>query len=105
MGSGNMPMQDLAASMGTVGPAAATAKVSLAEVTAAIATMTVQGTPAADAATYLRQTILQMENPSAKAQKALKDVGLGARQLATDLGKKGLAATLQEATDAIGKKF
>ncbi|MFI5283542.1 MAG: phage tail tape measure protein [Candidatus Dormibacterales bacterium] len=105
VGAGNMHMQDLAGAMGTVGPAAATAKVSLAEVTAAIATMTVQGTPAADAATYLRQTILQMENPSAKAQKALRDVGLSGRQLAEDLGKKGLAATLAEATEAIGKKF
>ena len=103
--AGKMHMQDLAGSLGTVLPAASTAKVSLAEVTGAIATMTMQGTPAADAATYLRQTILQMENPSAKAQKALKDVGLGARQLATDLGTKGLAATLQEATDAISKKF
>lgn len=103
--NGKMRMQDLAGALGTVLPAASTAKVSLAEVTGAIATMTMQGTPAADAATYLRQTILQMENPSAKAQKALKDVGLGARQLASDLGKKGLAATLQEATEAIGKKF
>ncbi|MHB8611194.1 MAG: phage tail tape measure protein [Candidatus Dormibacteraceae bacterium] len=103
--SGKMHMQDLASSLGTVLPAASTAKVSLAEISGAMATMTMQGTPAADAATYLRQTILQMENPSAKAQKALKDVGLGARQLATDLGTKGLAATLQEATDAIGKKF
>lgn len=103
--SGKMHMEDLASALGTVLPAASTAGVSLKEVSAAIATMTMQGTPAADAATYLRQTILQLENPSAKAQKALKDVGLSSHQLAEDLGKKGLAATLQEATDAISKKF
>jgi TP901 family phage tail tape measure protein len=103
--NGKMHMQDLASALGTVLPAASTAKVSLAEVTGAIATMTMQGTPAADAATYLRQTILQMENPSAKAQKALREVGLSAHQLANDLGKKGLAATLEEATAAISKKF
>jgi TP901 family phage tail tape measure protein len=103
--SGKMHMEDLAGALGTVLPAASTAGVSLKEVTAAIATMTMQGTPAADAATYLRQTILQMENPSARAQKALKDVGLSGQQLAHDLGSKGLAATLAEATDAIGKKF
>ena len=103
--SGKMHMQDLAGALGTVLPAASTAGVSLKEVTAAIATMTMQGTPASDAATYLRQSILQLENPSAKAKKALADVGLSSNQLAEDLGKKGLAATLQEATDAISKKF
>jgi hypothetical protein len=64
-----------------------------------------QGTPAADAATYLRQTILQLENPSAKAQKALKDIGLSSHSLANEIGKGGLVGTLEMATDALSKKF
>lgn len=103
--SGKMHMDDLAGSLGTVLPAASAAHVSLAEVTGAIATMTMQGTPAADAATYLRQTILQLQNPSKAARSAMADVGLSATQLSRDLGTKGLAATLAEATEAIGKKF
>ena len=105
--SGKMHMQDLASSLGTVLPAASTAHVSLQQVTAAIATMTAQGTPAADAATYLRQTILQLENPSAKATKALHDIGLSASDLHHMLGDPsiGLAGTLDAMTTRLGKKF
>ena len=103
--SGKMHMQDLTGSLGAVLPAASAAGVSLAQVTGAIATMTMQGTPAADAATYLRQTILMLENPSAKAQKAMQDVGLTAGQVSAALREKGLSGALELATDAISKKF
>ena len=103
--SGKMHMQDLAGALGTVLPAAATAHVSLAEVTAAMATMTMQGTPAANAATYLRQTILMLENPSAKAQKALKEIGFSAKDVGAMLSTQGLSGTLSVLTEHLAKKF
>lgn len=105
--SGKMHMQDLAGSLGAVLPAASTAGVSLEDVSAAIATMTAQGTPAADAATYLRQTILQLENPSAKATSALADIGMKAQDVHAMLAdpNTGLNGGLAVITDALGKKF
>lgn len=105
--SGKMHMQDLASSLGAVLPAASAAHVGLQDVTAAIATMTSQGTPAADAATYLRQTMLQLENPSAKAQKALLAIGMTSNQVHDMLANPdvGLNGGLQVITDALSKKF
>lgn len=105
--SGKMHMQDLASSLGAVLPAASTAGVGLQDVSAAIATMTAQGTPAADAATYLRQTILQLENPSAKAKNALMDIGMSAKDVHKMLADPdtGLNGGLQVITEALGKKF
>jgi TP901 family phage tail tape measure protein len=103
--SGKMTLDDITGALGTVGPVAATAHISLQEVTAAIATMTSSGTPAAQAATYLKQTIAQLENPTTKAVNTMGDLGLSAIQVSQTLGTKGLAATMQLLTDAIEKKM
>lgn len=103
--SGKMHMEDLAASLGAVLPAASAAGISLQDVTAAVATMTAQGTPAADATTYLRQTILMLENPSSVAAQAMKNVGLTADQVSDSLREKGLSGTLAMITDHLAKKF
>lgn len=102
--SGKMKLDDLAGALGTVGPIAATAHVSLQEITAAIATMTSSGTPAAQAATYLKQTIAQLENPTSKARDQMKALGLDSIAVSENLGKNGLASTLTMLTDAIEKK-
>ena len=105
VGQGKMHMEDLAGALGTILPAASTARVSLAQVTGAIATMTMQGTPAADAATYLRQTLLQLENPSAKAKMEMQALGLSSIDVSTHLGERGLTGTLTILTDAIKSKM
>jgi TP901 family phage tail tape measure protein len=103
--AGKTNMEALAGSMSSILPVASAAGVKLNEVMAAMATMTAQGTSADVAATYLRQTIGQLSNPSAKAASEMRGLGLDATQVAQDLGKKGLAATLTELTDAIQSKM
>ncbi|SFF11379.1 phage tail tape measure protein, TP901 family, core region [Actinacidiphila alni] len=98
---GKTNLEDLAGSMSSILPTAAAAKVGLNEVLGAMATMTAQGTPARVAATYLRQTIGMLSNPSAKAAEEMKNLGLNAVQVGQELGNKGLAATLTTLTDAI----
>jgi TP901 family phage tail tape measure protein len=103
--TGKMHMSDLASSLGAVLPAASAAHISLAELTGAIATMTMQGTPAADATTYLRMTILQLQNPSAKAVTALHDIGIKSTEVADTLTHQGLVAALALVQDHLSKKF
>lgn len=100
---GKTNMEALAGSMASILPTASAAHVGLNEVLGAMATMTAQGTPAAVAATYLRQTIGMLSNPSAKAASEMKDLGLSSVQVAQNLGKNGLASTLNELTGAITK--
>ncbi|MER6533021.1 phage tail tape measure protein [Streptomyces sp900105755] len=102
---GKTNLEALAGSMSTILPVAAAAHVGLHEVLGAMATMTAQGTPAAVAATYLRQTIGQLSNPSQKAATEMKNLGLDAVQVGQNLGKRGLASTLTMLTDAIEKKM
>ncbi|MFC1410514.1 phage tail tape measure protein [Streptacidiphilus sp. N1-12] len=102
---GKTNMEALAGSMASILPTASAAHVGIQEVLGAMATMTAQGTPAAVAATYLRQTIGMLSNPSAKAASEMKDLGLNSVQVAQNLGKRGLASTLTELTDAIQKKM
>ncbi|MEY9944883.1 phage tail tape measure protein [Kitasatospora sp. GAS1066B] len=102
---GKTNLEALAGSMATVLPAASAAHVGLQEVLGAMATMTAQGTPAADAATYLRQTIGQLSNPSGKAAQEMQSLGLKAIDVSQNLGKNGLASTLEMLTDAIQSKM
>jgi TP901 family phage tail tape measure protein len=102
-GQGKTNLEALASSLSTVAPIAAAAHVGLNEVLGAMATMTSQGTDAASAATYLKQTIGQLSNPSGKAAREMKDLGLTSVQVGQSLGHRGLAATLNLITDAVTK--
>jgi TP901 family phage tail tape measure protein len=104
-GQGKTNLEALAGSLSTVAPIAAQAHVSLNEVLGAMATMTGEGTSAANAATYLRQTIGALSNPSGKAAQEMKSLGLNATQVSLNLGKNGLASTLLMLTDAIQSKM
>lgn len=102
---GKTNMEALAGSLSKVAPAAAVAGVGLNEVLAAMSTMTAQGTSADIAATYLRQTILQLSNPTQKAAMEMRSLGLNAIDVSMSLGKNGLAATLELLTNAIKSKM
>lgn len=99
--AGKTNLEALAAALPAVAPAAAVAGVRLNELLAAMSTMTAQGTPAANAATYLRQAIGQLSAPSAKARKEMEALGLNATTVSQTLGTKGLAAALKMVFDAI----
>jgi TP901 family phage tail tape measure protein len=104
-GQGKTNLEALSASLSTVAPIASLAHISLNEVLGAMATMTGQGTDAASAATYLKQTIGQLSNPTAKARAEMQSLGLDATVVSMNLGKNGLASTLQMLTDAIQNKM
>jgi TP901 family phage tail tape measure protein len=104
-GQGKTNLEALAGSLSTVAPIAALAHISLNEVLGAMATMTAQGTPAANAATYLRQAIGQLSAPSGKAAQEMHSLGLNAVDVSQNLGKNGLASTLDMLTDAIQRKM
>ncbi len=101
---GMMTFQQLATSLANVLPASAKFHISLQDVTAAMATMTAQGDPAAQAATHLKQMILALEAPSKIGAAALKLVGLTSQQIATEM-TTSLPDALKMITDAVGKKF
>lgn len=103
--AGKMRMEDLAGAIGGVLPVAAAAHLSLSEVGGAMATMSAQGTPASVAATYLRQTIGQLENPSKKARNEMTALGLSALDISQNLGARGLTGTLDLLVKAIESKM
>jgi hypothetical protein len=82
-------------------PQATTAGLSLKDVGAAMATMTDNGMPAADAATRLHMAISLMQAPTAQAQKALESVGVTQFQLADDMRNNGLLAALTDLHDKL----
>lgn len=102
---GKTHMEDLAGAMGTVLPIAASLHVPLSQVTAAMATMTSQGTGASQAATYLRFTLASLAAPTAGAKTEMESLGLSSEAVANTLTHQGLPAALQLLTDAVGKKF
>lgn len=101
VGRGKTTLQDLAGAMPNVMQAAADAGISFQEASSAMATMTMHGTDARVAATYLRQVILGLENPTAKARDAMKSLGLDSIQVSQNLGKNGLASTIEMLQNAI----
>lgn len=102
--AGKTHMGDLAASLSSILPTASAAGVSLTDVSAAMATMTGEGTPAADASTYLRQTIMSLVNPASKGASALAEIGLKAEDVSQGI-KKSLPDTLKLITDHLKTKF
>jgi TP901 family phage tail tape measure protein len=102
--AGKTHMGDLANSLANILPTASAAGIGLNDVMGAMATMTSEGVPAAQAATYLRQTILGLIAPSAGTVKALQSVGLSSSEVATEM-KRSLPDALAMITEAVGKKF
>jgi TP901 family phage tail tape measure protein len=78
---GKTTLEELAGSLAMVAPAAAAAHVHMNDMLAAMATMTGEGVPAAESATYLRQMIIQLSAPSSEAKNKLKELGLTTKQV------------------------
>lgn len=102
--NGKTHMEDLANSLSAVLPTASAAGIGLNDVMGAMATMTAEGVPAAEAATYLRQTIVALAAPGSQAKAVLESIGLSSTKVASDM-QKSLPMTIKEITDALGKKF
>jgi TP901 family phage tail tape measure protein len=102
--AGKTHMSDLSTAMATILPTASALNVKLPDVAGAMATMTGEGVPAADAATYLRQALSALENPSSKSSAALKEIGLTSSDVGTAM-KNSLPSALQLITDHLKNKF
>jgi phage-related protein len=101
VGSGDMRMQDLASSLSSVAPLAASAGISFNQVGAAIATMTAQGMTAQRSTQNLNNVIRNIVKPSGVASNEMRALGLNANQVSRSVGKQGLTGTLNEYTQAI----
>jgi TP901 family phage tail tape measure protein len=101
--AGDLRMQDLTTSLGAVVPIAASAKISLAEVGGAIATMTSQNMTAQQATQNLGHLITSLQKPTSIMTDEAQQLGLNMNDVSNNLGKNGLSGTLSILVDAIGK--
>ncbi|BAS17634.1 conserved hypothetical protein [Arthrobacter sp. Hiyo8] len=99
--AGKMSFQDLAAAMPAILPVASAAHVSLNDILGDMASMTVHGMSAQQAAENLTDVIRHMQAPTALQGKELALLGLTTTQLADDMKTHGLSGTLQEISTRI----
>ena len=96
---GVLSFEELAQNMGDMVPVAAPLGVKLEEVGAAIATITLQGVPAAEAATRVKNVMIQLAKPSENLAKLLKQQGFASGEAAVkQLGFVGVLKLLDKAT-------
>lgn len=98
VGAGDMTMQDLADALSTgVVTAAKTAGLGIKDVGAALAVFGDNNIRGSTAAQRLTRVIMLMQAPSSTAAAALKSIGIGQTQLASDMRKPdGLSAALTD---------
>ncbi len=97
---GKTTFEELSASLFQVAPIAAASGVSFEETAAALATMTKQGVPTAQATTQLRQAMVALQKPTADMQNVIEELGFESGQAM--LEELGLAETLNTLRDATG---
>src|SRR5579862_4113122 len=101
---GKVHLGDLSTSMATVLPTASALGIGLNDVIGAMSTMTAEGVPAANAATYLRQTMMSLEAPASAGAKAIAAIGLTTAQVSDEM-KVSLPGTLQMIMDHLAATY
>lgn len=96
---GKVEPAQFASSIGSVLPVASELGVSFDQVTAAMAAMSLSGATAANSATYLRNVLQKLADPSAEVQDALVGMGITAESLRQSLAQEGLLPTLLKLRD------
>jgi TP901 family phage tail tape measure protein len=106
---GQLTMQQYTEEMQKVISTAAIFKLSQEEISAAIATMTINGIGASQAFTALNQMLMQIANPTQKATSLMQQLGISLT--IKDIQEKGLGYALEEllpllnATDQAGREL
>lgn len=96
---GKTTFEELSAKMFNVAPIASSMGIAFEEVSAAIATMTKQGFPTAQATTAIRQAMVALQKPTEEMSKAIKDMGYESGQAMVDaLGFGGALEALRQQT-------
>lgn len=103
VGSGDLRMQDLATSLSSVTPLAASAGLSFSQVGGAIATMTAQGMTAQRSTNDLNNLLRNVVKPTKVASTEMRYLGLSANQVSMSLKGQGLTGVMNEYTQAILK--
>lgn len=101
IGQGKTNFQDFAGSLSSVLPIASAAHVSLDDVSASIASMTLHGMSADQATQDLAHSIEKMQSPTQSMTSYLAQLGINSQDLAADLGSEGISGTLQTISNAI----
>lgn len=99
---GKAEATDFAQSIGRVIPIASQMNVRFDEVSAAMASMTLTGLNAAEAATAVRRVLAEILHPSKEAMDTLLDLGFSIKKVRGYLAEHGLNATLLELKKRIG---
>jgi len=102
---GKTTFDELTGAMHSVTPIAAAAGISLAEASGTLASMTASGMSADQAAQNLGSTIKGLAAPTQPVIKEMAALGLNSVELSKNLGKTGVAGTLQEVSEAILHKM
>jgi len=102
---GKTTFDDLTGAMHSVTPVAAAAGISLADAAGTLASMTASGMSADQAAQNLGSTIKGLSAPTQPVIKEMAALGLNSVELSKNLGKTGVAGTLQEVSEAILNKM
>lgn len=97
---GKLEPAELSGAMGQVLPIASAMGVEFEEVGAAFAAMSRTGTPAAGAATQLRQIMTSLLKPTKQAEDALEEMGLSSAGLREQIKDDGLLSVLETLTEA-----
>lgn len=100
---GKIEPEAFATTLGSVLPIAAEAGVSLDQVTAAMAAMSLSGASAANAATYLRNVLQKLMDPSVEVEKKLNEMGTTSEALRQSLAEQGLMSTLLKLRELTAK--
>ena len=102
---GQVTMQELASSIHTVAPIAASVHLSFGQLGGAIATMTGQGMSAKQATLDLAHVIVSLKNPTAVQSKEMQALGLNSEDVSQKLGKRGLTGTFDLLSQTVLKSM
>jgi len=102
---GKTTFDELTGAMHAVTPLAAAAGISLADVSGSLSAMTASGMSAENAAQNLAHSISSLSVPTQPMINELSQLGINSVELSHNLGKTGLAGTLQEVATAIATKM
>lgn len=105
VGAGKSTFEGFTGALHSVLPTASAAHVSLDDVLGSMASMTVHGMSADQAAQNLSHSILKMQSPTSQMTNELAQLGIKSSDLSDMLGKKGISGTLQTISEAIMTKM
>lgn len=101
--AGKMTFDELSGSLNSILPVSSAAKISLADTLGVLASMTVHGISAQQAAQNMADAIRHLQSPTMVMSKAMATLGIDSVDLASKLGSRGLAGTMEFLSERVKK--